>query len=770
MKTRFKFFCCLLFLFIFSTHINAQENNQPKDNQSNQEESKASADSKETASKETPDEQRKTAKKNADSKEATSSLSDDDSENTESSKNKKRVSINTSNVVRLQYGYPKWNTDSTRINSASVLLRDGASGRIVQISLQETEPDSSIFAGVYSISWAQIDDIKDEFYIPPQNLLRTKEGIKKLQKLIASKKLRRRPFILRREPDGFQVIELYDTRAQAKDALKLFKQEIELRKKQNVTLQQQQNNEGLEQKQVIDQAAIDAAEKAKELAKMAAAARAEAERIRLEQVERRKAIERLARQRAFDKAEREKRKRKAKNFADQALAAFKDGRFKEAVELFDKSLELDPENKSYMFQYGVSLYRTDQFNRSLVALGLVEDDSVNPAEKSFFEGLNYYRLQDNAKAITALDKTIKSGLQPLAPSAAFYKGIILIQKKEWDPATEAFQTVLNTSKDPKLDERAEKFIEQIIRARAYEAELARRWKYSGAVGFIYDSNITLSSDSSRDQGVASNIEGVRLLTQFGVQYRPIKDKKKEFATQLSLFNLYTVEPDFSSNQTLRDTDPTLVNLSLPYTLKSTLWEKGYKLTVAPAYETIYMSAEDSEYKEILGSPIIALNNTLVMSKDWFTSLNIKFRYDLSKLDSSTGDNDGDALKTKVTYNNIVVMNKEKGRILIPELSLTHNAATGKNLRYIRLDLAVTYLFKWKWETTFNSRASLYTLNYTENANNRGDLNYAITAGLNKKFGEHWNGGLNINYTINDSNIDDNTYNKMTILNSWSFNF
>jgi len=94
--------------------------------------------------------------------------------------------------------YNFWNKSSLKIDSASLLMRENRTGRIVQIYLEETAPDSSVFSGLYSISWNNIDRTTVDFYIPPQELLGNNDGMKKVIAMINARELRRHPFVLHR--------------------------------------------------------------------------------------------------------------------------------------------------------------------------------------------------------------------------------------------------------------------------------------------------------------------------------------------------------------------------------------------------------------------------------------------------------------------------------------------------------------------------------------------------------------------------------------------
>jgi tetratricopeptide (TPR) repeat protein len=660
----------------------------------------------------------------------------------------KRVPLNAANMIRLNYGYPQWNKNSTKIDSASLLMRDGATGRVVQIHLEETEPDSSIFSGVYSIKWQDVEKLQVEFFIPPQELLVDEKGLKKVTTMIQNGELKRRPFIVRRAPNGQQSVELFDTREQAYTAMKAYKAEQQLAA---------QVSQGPKKFPTDDQ--VEAARVAAELKAKAVAAAAAAERMRLEQLAAREKEEALARQQALQESERKARAEQAAKLAQEALADYNAGRYTEAKQKFDKAIELDPSNKNYYFQYGVALYKTDDFNKALVFLNMADGAGVNTAEKMFFVGLSHFRLKEFTSAATAFDKVAAAKNPDLSPSAQFYKGVALFELQKYAEAQPAFQAVLDTSKDPALDERAEAYVEQILRIMQFEAERSRKWQFSATIGEQYDSNVILSSDSARDAGSATNIEGYRTLLQGSGRYRPVYDEKHEFAVQLDLMGMFTVDKSFQSAQTLRNADPMMYTLTAPWSYKGLVAGRGYKFDAVPGYEGIWMSLEGDTNKEIINSYLLNLNNLFVMSDTWFANVNLEMRRDNSKLSSSTGDDDATANKVKLAQSNLFFVSADKSKILTADGGITMNLAQGKNNTYQRYDLAVGWIQPFYWDTSINTKLGYYLQSYPDRTTARTDNDVSVSAGLSKKLSEKVSAGFTANYTVNQSTDESNTYKK-----------
>ncbi|CAN5446812.1 hypothetical protein BH10BDE1_BH10BDE1_06640 [soil metagenome] len=674
---------------------------------------------------------------------------------------KRGTQLDLKNAIRLNYGRSEWNSSPTKIDEAVIFLREADTGRIVQIQAEETAPDSATFSGIYSINWQKFEEKRIEFYAPPQKLLAGVNGRKKISQMIELKELRRLPFVLRRDPiTGLQNIELFDSADQARLAYKAFQSEQALLQALKSKAAQKgltANSEGTaELSQTVDTAML--ADKAafEKLSKDLN------ERVRLSQIETQKLSQMIQKFGALTPDERTSKKKEAQAAADQAMIDYRANRFVEARESFDKAVELDPTNRSYYYQYGITLYKNLDFNRSLVYLDLSEELDISEAEKDFYRGLNYYQLKDNDNALAAFQKSVDDKDPEISPSSNFYRGLILFGQKKWVECRAEFQRTLDTSNDPALDERAEAYIENILRQQQAEAERARRWTLSGTAGVIYDDNVLVSSDSDRDRGVATDLEAFRTLAAGSARYRALYEENQEWAAQIDLSTMYSVGKDFQTTQTVRNADPTVVGLTLPWTYKGTFQGKGYKFDFVPGYESTFMSIENNEWKSIFHSYLAGFQNLFVMNERWYMNLNVDLRQDAFTLDSSTGDNDSTALKTKLTWSNINFL-ADKKQLIVSDLSYTSNNSLGKNTLFNRVDLGVAYVTPWNWNTTVLTKLSYFMLTYPQNSNGRIDNSYTLILGLTRPWNEMLTLGLTGLYTMNNSNVSANQYKKLNLM-------
>ena len=132
-------------------------------------------------------------------------------------------SLSGGQPVRVIYSKSEWNKSPTRVDTATVIIRDRASGRIVQMQLNETTADSGIFAGQFTINWNS-QNLEPEIYLP-QNVTGKLEKGKGLpaESLIQLNKMKRMPFLMRPGETGEKLLEVFNNRDEATKALQTYK-------------------------------------------------------------------------------------------------------------------------------------------------------------------------------------------------------------------------------------------------------------------------------------------------------------------------------------------------------------------------------------------------------------------------------------------------------------------------------------------------------------------------------------------------------------------
>ncbi len=675
-------------------------------------------------------------------------------------------------LYHLRYGYRAWNLDPAAIDSASILMRDKNTGRLVQIMLQETAPDSSIFSGIFSIRWDDAAQLATEFYIPPQNLLDEKEGFRELQRIVLAGELKPKPFILRLSEVGDHVIEIFDTAEQAAQARALFEEEMRLR--DFATNVMRRSGEGLEGVHA-DEHFLKRALSVEEQRKLS---QLRAEVLRQEQLERQARIERLSAYRMLPAATRRSQAEKAKALGAEGLAFFHQNNIEEAALKFEQSRKLDPSLSDYDFQYGASLYRLERYVASLAILRMVHHDKVPADELWYYLGLNYYQMNDLIAARESFEKVSGLKSSKLAPSATFYVALVNLRLLNLDAARAGFQAVTETTQEASLKERSREYLVYTDRLETYHKTRNKKWSLAGALGGIYDSNVLLTSDSLRDLGLATDSEALRSLVQVEAGYRPHYTEKTEWAARLGFLNLYSMEPGLASSADLQKADPTIFTVTAPYTIKGKWGQRPSRWEITPGYETILMNLDGTGTKTILNSATLDLSASVVMREDWISSYHLKLRHDDSHVATADPATNADAFKVELKYSNIYYTQRTRGSFLLPEVGYIYNAAEGEEQTYYRINLSLAYIFPWIWGAHWNLQGSYFLATYPdgvpdpveETTSSRSEQNAALGLGFTKPLGKSWTWSVHTSYTRNTASESSYSYSKWNALTSFGFSY
>lgn len=662
----------------------------------------------------------------------------------------KKKQLKVQKLMSIQYGSPSWNTNAASVDSAFLIIRDRGTGKLVQVNLEETAPDSSVFRGNFNVDLGD-ERLAPEVFIPPENLRQNTDNNRELYAMIQSGKLKRTAVLKKHDENGQPILDLYDDPKQARKALQAYKEELKLVKLQ-AQLTKQSGNEKSE----------DYATKIKALE--LEASKREIMRRQMAQLEAQKLALRKARFRSSPVPEQERRRKQASKVATQAMTHYQNSEYAKAEQKFLAAAELDPENADYYFRYGITQYRLDKFNEALVTLRVSDVEEAQKMEKIYYEGLIHYRLQELEAAARKFEMAGKSKDPTLGPSAIFYLGVIRFSQEQYEVAKKAFEDVLDTSQDPRMDEQAESYLDRIATAMIFKKMRDNKWGLTGTLGFMYDSNVLLSSDSAIDQGTASGEGDYRVLTAAGLEYRPVFSQKHEWSTKVDVSLTNSFDDANAAG------DPYLYDLNLPYAYKSSLGSKAWKLTLKPGYELLYMDYDDSGTKKLsFASYWLNIDNSLIVTPRWITNFTLEYRNDDSHTTDSVGSNDADAPKYTAKAGQTFLLGENKKKILLFGLGYIKNAAVGGNKEYNRMEGGLTFVRPVFWSMNWSSSLNMYKVDYPNSDNDRADTNTALGLGLSKPLKPWVTWGLNGSYTKNDSSVTSNTYTKWLVMTTLSFN-
>lgn len=680
---------------------------------------------------------------------------------------KKALLLDRSLPVLLDYSMPAMNKDKDEEERITLLLKDGISKKSVFIQLKESGKNSGNFEGSFSISWSESGAVSPEVYLPPQKILSQSAGKDKVSKMVQEGALLRKPYFLRKDQTGRQRLSVFNAKKDAMAAFNQFKAGV------GKAVQVAAKASGTGSSAAKVPALTAAEELALEQARLKKLAIAQEElRLRLEAEEKEKQEARLLAEKRLSEEERRQRLAKAKELAAKALGFYQAENFVQAEVLFQESLTLDPSNRSYYFQYGVSLYRNDKFNEALVALNLAQGEGVNNLEREYFKALSLMKLNDYDEALKYFLSIKNQNDAQMSPAASFFAGIIYFSKEDWKSSRSQFEYTLDNSQDPKMDEQAEMYIEQIIAMEQLESKRKNPFTLDVTAGLSYDSNVLLVSDSSSSSASATDKAGLRGLLVLGLDYRLLFTDKNEVTLDFGYIDMYTVNSSLKPEATLQNSDPQMISFKVPWKIKTNLYQKPYQVTFALGLETLNLNADASGARElILSSNLLSIEQVYFAKEDYMATLNFEFRQDDSKLSGDSGVN-SDATKISLSHASTWFLDAKKQRAYLGGLGLSSNNAKGDNEKFTKVDLSFGYLTPFYYETNFVSQLALSSSQYPSHTEKRADTNTALNLAFSKSLAERLTGSLALNYTLNASNVEASSYNKysLTFVTSWGVDF
>ncbi len=649
----------------------------------------------------------------------------------------------SSMVVR--YGSADWNTNSHKIETAFVFVRDKSTGKIAKILLEETAPNSSLFEGRFLIQWDQSKAAPD-FYVPPPKLAKS-GNTKQFQNLLRAGKLKPHSVFAHLENKRL-IYEIFDTDAQAEQARKIYEQ--------------------ASASPVVANAPSIKTGPIENPASESTAAR-EAARLRMEQIEAQRLQKQQLEMQRMAESAREARKTQAAELAANASKDYEQSEYQKAVDEFHQASELDPENHTYYFKYGVSLYRLKKYDDALVALQLAPVSGMTDTAKNYYMGLIHYKLNELTDASDSFQRVRAAHEPKLSPAAAYYLGLIEVAQNKLPQAKEDFQYVLDNSQNaPGLDNKAEENIERIDAMMANQNVARRKWAIDASESLIYDSDILLNpNNGAASTGNPSNQGGGRVDTNLELTRQLYYSDSAEFK---AVFNGNYM---WSFNSTFAAGDPTDLTFDLPYTLKSMWHGKPSRLTFTPGFETLAMDYNNvsggTSRPDIMDGYTGEVDWQLQNRPDWYSDTMFSIAHDNSLLVIGSPVYNATAWMYTVMQTESKYFDAKKQTALVGYAGFTYNAALGDYYAYNMIDLGVIYsapIRRFKnvlWDAAITDYRMVFPNKNNGVQNSETDDDATLTAGLTKIVNAHWNGILTASYTTNSSDVPASQYNKYIVM-------
>lgn len=666
---------------------------------------------------------------------------------------KDRVKVDPKKNVSVSYASPSWNKNSQEAEYGYIILRDAVTAKIAKIKLAETDINTNLFSGTFQLPWKDQEVVVPEIYFLTNEFIENPSLFKQINEMISDGRLLRKPYFFYLDIKNEQKINIFDSKEQAYEAFEQFRK---LNSGKNIVETGAQ--EANRNKELLDD----------EKKWLKLAQDLELERIQLQLAEKQKQNALIAQQKALDEAELKAKKDKAQQSAQKAMSFYQNSQFIEAEKLFSEAYELDPENSTYYYQYGVSLYRNQRYNKAIVILRLISDKEKN-IEKDYYIALSHLKLKEYESARLAFENIKKTNDKNLAPSSAFYVGVIKFQKEQYLEAKEEFQFVLDKSNDPKLDQESESYIEQIANVLAFKEEQARRWRLSAYFGAMYDSNINTVA-TINTSSFPSGIDGYRALYGLTAEYKFVYERDKEFSGQLSFSDMYSVNKQLKADSTLQNADPQSFNLSFPLKWKGTFFSKPGQLSLIPSYESIFLNIDQAGAREnAIQTAGLKTEQTLVVSESRYSIYSLDLKNDRALYEVTSESQDANATRAALFTSQIFFQDNKKTKAWIADGGITINQAKGADNRYQKIELACTYLQPWIWNASWSAKLGLFNQRYPQHTSGRSDTEYDLTLSVSKPLTSKLILSTSAMYMANTSTNQLYDYRKYTVSTvlSWS---
>lgn len=472
----------------------------------------------------------------------------------------------------------------------------------------------------------------------------------------------------------------------------------------------------------------------------------------------------LEQQAALSLAEKNRKKNTAANMVKEADKLYAKQDYAGAERKYAMAVDMDPEEDSYYYRYGVTLYKVENYNKSLATLSMADVPADLSLEKDYYIALNHLKLRDYDKARKEFVEIRGENDATLSPMASFFAGNIEMQQQKFPEARSSMEYVLDNSKDPQLDRSAEDLLNQIDKMQAFYESKKEKFRFTGFVGAVYDGNVLNVAENN----VTTDVKAFRL--NYGASALAIWNRTptSDFGTQIGVSDYYSTNTSFQGDAVLQTADPLQLDLSLPFHKEFEFSKRSLNWELVPTYRSIYMSPTGGTRSEVIRS--LGVNTTLAapVQSDMLMAARLEVSKEETLLDSSVGDDDQSALRYGVTLLPTWILDLKGEKSLTLDAGYLMNQAEGRNYRYKRSSLGLTYAFAAWWKSNASLRAEYSSQNYDEAVTTRIDSNPIVTAAFNKDLKRNVNWLMSVQYNVGDSDEDSYDYNKFVVTSLFTF--
>jgi len=415
-----------------------------------------------------------------------------------------------------------------------------------------------------------------------------------------------------------------------------------------------------------------------------------------------------------------------------------------AIEYFKKTLEKDSKYTDAHFQLGVAFIQKKEYKAAISHLEQVYKKEPERNDLGYFLGFAYYQTGDYKKALSYLEKA-RTKDKTIASLTLYYTGLAKQQTGNNKEAAAAYKKLIITDPTSPLAEPSKRLIEALI----VEERLKKKFSIEFTTKLQYDDNIILVPTTNvfnlRDKEKKSTIELFYLRGEYALI------RKVDFDLTAS-YGFY----QFITNR-MRDMDVQDHILSLDLSKRGNIGSMPYDFKITYAYDYLL-----SDYFYLLQRHTIRPTFILMENKTNLSVFQYAFQVKEFKDKPIVAEDNRDAVNHEAGFTHFLRFNDAKHYIKAGYF-YDREYTEGANWDYYGNKLITGFQYTFPMGIRLNADYEFKMTRY-KNINvyfdkKREDTERSLNTVLSKDLGKGWSVSLEYLRRRNSSNIDLYDYRK-----------
>lgn len=375
------------------------------------------------------------------------------------------------------------------------------------------------------------------------------------------------------------------------------------------------------------------------------------------------------------------------------------------------------------------------------------------------------RFVDQGKYDEAV-KTLESALKVMdlkSQGPIYYLiGVAHYQNENYESALASFENALDTSQNPKLDNKIDAYIEKTLKAQAFNDSIKFKNTLSYFIGLGHDSNIiNLNKDNFTDVDLGS----YSALYGLSYSYRLIHKMNYSVIPEVSISDNYSMDTSFKATSTIQSSDALQWGFLIPWKFKVSMASANDSMDIHLGFKNIMLPSENSKRDSAIHSFYVVTKSDLHFSSYYTVSPQLSFSKDTSLLTYLDPLDDQSALKIEFVLGNKYLV--EESHQLLANLIYETNKADGANASYNKYGIHTGAQFSFIDRVYFGPYLKYLETDYYDRATERHDRNTMFSFDLTKYFSGSQSLAFTLSRSSNSSSNDLNNYQDLAFSLVWS---